>query len=65
MADKCDVECLFEYHFQNTLIHTCDYHKEQDMLCVGNSRGQLLNYDVRVEPDSVQLDFQAKKKVKF
>ena len=28
MTDKCEVECLFEYHFHNQMIHTCDYHKE-------------------------------------
>ena len=65
MADKCEVECLFEYHFQNALIHACDYHREQDVLCIGNSRGQVINYDIRVEPDSVHLDFKAKKQVKF
>jgi len=60
MSDKCEVECLFEYRFANTLIHTCDYHREQDFLCLGTSRGQLLNYDIRVEPDCLQFDFKAK-----
>lgn len=65
MTDKCEVECLFEYHFHNALTHTCDYHKEQDMLCIGNSRGQIINYDIRVEPDCSQLDFRAKARVRF
>ena len=65
MTDKCEVECLFEYHFHHSMIHTCDYHKDQDVLCIGTGRGYIIMYDIRVEPDSVRLDFKAKQKVKF
>ena len=70
-SDKCDVECLLDYRFE-FLIHCCDYHKEMDMLSLGTSKGQLLNYDIGVEPDSIQHNYwkkdegtKGKKKVRF
>ena len=34
------------------------------MLSIGTSTGKIINYDIRVEPDCVRLDFKAKGKKK-
>lgn len=41
---KLEVECLMEYRFDSTTFSSCEYHKEKDILCLGSSKGELLNY---------------------
>ena len=39
IQEKCQVDLLFEYQFDNHLIHSLDYHEEYEMLSFGTSRG--------------------------
>jgi hypothetical protein len=39
VQEKCQVDLLFEYQFDNSLITSLDYHEEYEMIAFGTSKG--------------------------
>lgn len=48
LKEKCDVECLAEYRFDNLLFHSMAYLSDSELICLGTSRGKILSYNLPV-----------------
>jgi hypothetical protein len=46
VKDKCQSEELFEYVFDNMTMHSLEYHKEKEILCIGTNKGSILAFSL-------------------
>ena len=51
VESKSYVECLFNYNFDGETLHSIGYEEEQDILCVGTSRGLIRCYSIDIDSD--------------
>ena len=49
--NKCQIECLLDYRFDNMNFTSVDFCIESDLLLLGNNKGQILAYFLRVQID--------------
>jgi hypothetical protein len=49
--NKCSIECLLDYQFDNINFTCIEHYAEGDMLFFGTNKGSILSYFLRVTID--------------